>query len=169
MQKKASPQWLPKLRNQDDLSSPQEKLSFKLLKREEINAKKSRIEYVLVQQYTIKYGSKATSSKINSFIKTAVQELLAEMDGLKISENVLARLESDIKNYSEDIKNTIRDNTTPKSSKSQDATFLNTGVDIAGEASMSSTMNDASNSFQNTNSLSRMATPTPEAEKHVCK
>ena len=107
MQKKANPQWLPKLRGECDLSTNQERLSFKLLQREETNAKKSRVEYVLLQQYISKYGSKAPNSKINTYIKNAIKNLLLESEDAEVSEKMLESLEADIRDISEKIKSDI--------------------------------------------------------------
>lgn len=104
MQKKVNPQWLPKLRGEGDLNSAQERLSFKLLKREEINSKKSRVEYVLVQQYTTKYGTRASNSRINDFIKTAVNDVLQQSENAQISDKMMDSLEMDIRDYLEMIK-----------------------------------------------------------------
>lgn len=118
MQKKVNPQWLPKLRGECDLSSPQERLSYKLLQREEMNAKKSRVESLLLQQYTAKYGSKAPASKINTYIKNAVKNLLQESDDAQVSDKMLESLEADIREYSEKIKNDILSQTLATSTTS---------------------------------------------------
>mmetsp|Transcript_26767 Transcript_26767/g.25634 ORF Transcript_26767/g.25634 Transcript_26767/m.25634 type:complete len:551 (-) Transcript_26767:20-1672(-) len=164
MQKKVSPQRLPKLKCHEELNSPSDKHSFKLLQREEINAKKSRIGHVLTQQYVTKYGSKASISKINSFIKSAVKELLREMDGLEINEKVLSRLESDIKNHAEEIKNGIRDNTIV-SLQTQDAPYINTALLIPEEKPIS-----PDKLSSKTTVLDRDIAPSPlpeAAEKHT--
>lgn len=168
MQKKVSPQWLPKLKSQTDLNSPSDKHSFKLLKREEINAKKSRIEYVLIQQYIVKYGSKATSSKINSFIKLAVKNLLRDIDGLQINENVLARLESDIKDHAEDIKKSIRNNTTTVKPLNQDAPLINTAVmHISEEKPTSPEKPYARTKLKGLDTALQTTNALAESERHV--
>ena len=124
MQKKANPHWLPRLRDESDLISAQERLSYKLLKREEMIGKKSRVESVLVQQYVSKYGSKASSSKINAFIRASVQRLLQEAENDIITDDSLEALEMDIKEYSERIKDEILTQTLPistsKNAKNQE-------------------------------------------------
>jgi hypothetical protein len=165
MHKKVSPHRLPKLKCHEDLNSPSDKHAFKLLKREEINAKKSRIEDVLIQQYIAKYGSKASISKINSFIRSAVKELLREMDGLQINEKVLSRLESDIKNQAEDIKKGIRDNAIVNSLQTQDAPYINTALLLSEEKPIS-----PDKLSTKTTVLDRDTAPTPRpeaAEKHT--
>lgn len=104
MPRKGNPGWLPKLRNEIDLNSSKEKLSYKLLKREELRAKKSHMQQVLTQQYINRYGSKDISSAVNDYIRRAIHDLLKPLDTLYISEEMIQSLEADIMNYSVDTK-----------------------------------------------------------------
>jgi hypothetical protein len=116
MQRKKAVQLHP-IRRESKLHSPQEKLSYKILQREEINAKKYRLEQVLVQQYTSKYAFKPFVSKINVFIKTAVKDLLSQSDDALITEDMLETLESEIREFSNNIKRDIQLNKIADSSK----------------------------------------------------
>ena len=104
MQRKVNPQWLPKLRGECDLKSAQERQSFKLMKREELKSKKSRVENVLIQQYTVKYGTRASTSRINAFIKATVKDVIEESESGQVTEKMLDSLEMDIRDYLEMIK-----------------------------------------------------------------
>ena len=102
MPKKRNPGWLPKLRNELDISSSKEKLSYKLLKREELSAKKSHIKQVLTQQYITRYGSKQSSSAANDYIRRAIDDMLKPLETPCISEEMIQSLEVDIINNSID-------------------------------------------------------------------
>ena len=104
MPKKRNPGWLPKLRNELDLNSSKEKLSYKLLKREELSAKKSHIKQVLTQQYITRYGSNHSSSVANDYIRRAIDDMLKPLETPCISEEMIQSLEVDIINNSVDDK-----------------------------------------------------------------
>ena len=108
-----------RVKTEKELKGNKEKQAFTLLKREEIGAKKSRVEYVLVQQYTGKYGSKNSSSSINAYIKSAVQEILSKSEDGKLSEAVLESLEADIRKNTEAMKSQIRQKSADEKSSSK--------------------------------------------------
>ena len=78
-----------------------------LMQREQANAKRSRLECLLVQQYIGKYGSKQSGSKINVSIKNFVHEYLEDYDCDKIGNATLTTLETKVRELAEDSKNEI--------------------------------------------------------------
>ena len=133
MPKTRNPGWLPKLRNELDLSNSKEKLSYKLLKREELSAKKSHIKQVLTQQYITRYGSKHQSSAANDYIRRAIDNMLKPLETPCISEEMIQSLEVDIINNSADDNLTNDQNSRSRSSKStqEEVDIITSGTETA--------------------------------------
>lgn len=89
------------------LSDPKKTRAIQLLQREEEASKKSRLECLLVQQHTAKYGSKNTSSQVNSAIKVLVHDFLAENGGDMIDSIALQELDSNVRDISKRLKTEI--------------------------------------------------------------
>lgn len=104
MMKRAIPEPTKRVKSESELSSPQQKRLYNLLQREELNAKRSRVGHVLVQQYTKKYGTQTPSSSINTYIKSVVKEALLNTNDVQLSEAMLDSLESSIRATVETLK-----------------------------------------------------------------
>ena len=72
-----------------------------------MKAKKSRVENVLIQQFTVKYGTRASTSRINAFIKATVKDAIEESESGQVTKQMLDSLEMDIRDYLEMIKSEI--------------------------------------------------------------
>ena len=78
-----------------------------LMQREQSNAKRSRLECLLIQQYIGKYGSKQAASKVNTSIKKFVHDYLEDCDCDKIGNATLVALERKVQELAEESKNEI--------------------------------------------------------------
>ena len=87
----------PQLKKETSLATFKDKTAFSLLQREEQNAKKSRLESLLTQQFIGKYGSKQSNSPINSFIKSTVTDFVYSYASVAIAESMIESLESQIR------------------------------------------------------------------------
>lgn len=77
-----------------DFKNSKQKAAYQLLRREEMKEQKSRLECVLVQQYTCKYGTKQ-HSPINVMIKEKVSSFLDSID-IDQAQTKLGNLEASI-------------------------------------------------------------------------
>jgi hypothetical protein len=77
------------------------------LEREEANARRSRMESLLTQQFIGKYGSKAPNSRINSFIKATVHDFLHSYNNMNVAESMIETLESQIAEITTNMKSEI--------------------------------------------------------------
>jgi hypothetical protein len=87
----------PVLKGPGALTSHKDKTAFNLMQREELNAKRSRLESLLQQQFIGKYGSKQPASSINSFIKSTVTDFVYSYDSVAVAESMIESLESQIR------------------------------------------------------------------------
>lgn len=71
--------------------------ALQLLQREELNAKRSRLESLLTQQFIGKYGSKQRSSRINQFIRATCSDFVHSYTNMTVAESMVSSLESQIK------------------------------------------------------------------------
>lgn len=85
------------MRTKNDLVNGHQKAAYDILKATEQNAKRSRLECLLIQQYTGKYGSKNINSKINAFIRTTVADFLNSYKNINVAESMLDTLEAQIR------------------------------------------------------------------------
>lgn len=87
----------PQLKKEASLVNFKDKTAFNLLQREEQNAKKSRLESLLTQQFIGKYGSRQVGSSINNFIKSTVTDFVYSYTSVAIAESMIESLESQIR------------------------------------------------------------------------
>ena len=90
----------PDLKSADSLSGHKETTAYILFQKEELNAKKSRMECLLNQNFISKYGSKQPNSRINSFIKATVADFLDSYNNMSVAESMIESLESQIREIS---------------------------------------------------------------------
>jgi hypothetical protein len=93
-----------KMLMQTDLS-PSKKRAVLLLKAQEVQAQKSRLETLLSQQYIGKFGSKNPKSKLNDIICKAVKDYVRENDS--IQPETLATLENKLASITSEVKSEI--------------------------------------------------------------
>ena len=113
------------------VKSKSQTTALEILKREEANAKLSRLECLLVQQYISKYGSKQANSRINSFIKATVSEYFHNAKDSRVIESELDGLENQIRELTTNMRlqqqNTkAKTNEGPSSSRSTSAPYKKT-------------------------------------------
>ena len=85
-----------KLQDAKKLSvSPTREKARRLMARETMNAKKSRIYYFLVQELTKQYGTKRVDSAVNDYIVDAVNDYLVAHNN--VDESSISELESKVK------------------------------------------------------------------------
>jgi len=82
-----------------DLKSKAQLHALSILKNEERTAVRSRIEWLLTQQFVKKYGSKKADSELNKKIKVKVGELVSKFDNIKGVESAVDLIELEIKDY----------------------------------------------------------------------
>ena len=97
----------PALKTKDSLVGHKQNVAQRLLEREEANARRSRMESLLTQQFIGKYGSKAPSSRINAFIKATVHDFLHSYNNMNVAESMIESLESQIEEITNNMKNEI--------------------------------------------------------------
>jgi len=85
------------MRSKSDLVNGHQKAAYDILRATEQNAKRSRLECLLIQQLTGKYGSKNINSKINAFIRTTVADFLNSYKNINVAESMLDTLEAQIR------------------------------------------------------------------------
>lgn len=86
------------------LKNKTQKAALQLLHKEEQNATKSRMESLLIQQYTNKFGTKQTNSAVNSYIRSAIREFLDSLVNVQHAQNKLDELEKTLKAGVENLK-----------------------------------------------------------------
>jgi hypothetical protein len=106
MEKSASKR-KPAMRSAETLVGHKQTTAQKLLEREETNARRSRMESLLTQQFIGKYGSKAPSSRINSFIKATVHDFVNSYTNMNVAESMVESLEGQIREITDNMKNEI--------------------------------------------------------------
>lgn len=82
-----------------DLKSKAQLHALSILKNEERTAIRSRIEWLLTQQFVKKYGSRKADSDLNKNIKTKVAELVDKFDNIKGVESAVDLIELEVKDY----------------------------------------------------------------------
>ncbi len=87
-------------------SSPTREKARRLMARETMNAKKSRIYYFLVQELTKQYGTKRVDSAVNDYIVDAVNNYLVAHNN--VDESSISELESKVKEDCIQIKMQMR-------------------------------------------------------------
>ena len=81
-----------------DPRSKSQKVAMHLLQREELNAKRSRLEALLTQQFIAKYGSKrGGGQRVNSFIRSTISDFLHHYTDMKQAEDQIDTLEASIR------------------------------------------------------------------------
>lgn len=88
-----------KLSSAADLKSKAQLHALSILKNEERTAVRSRIEWLLTQQFVKKYGSKKADSELNKKIKVKVAELVEKFDNIKGVESAVDLIELEVKDY----------------------------------------------------------------------
>lgn len=81
------------IRSPDQIKTKMQRTALQLMQREERNAKKSRLEALLQQQFIAKYGSKQSSSAINSIIRSTIAEFLESFVNVSDAEKDIQQLE----------------------------------------------------------------------------
>lgn len=114
----------PALKSEASLKGFKDKTAFSLLQREEQNAKKSRLESLLTQQFIGKYGTKQPSSSINNFIKSTVTDFVYAYENVKVAETMIESLESQIREITANMRNKI---VTSRQEKQQSSDSGNVG------------------------------------------
>ena len=84
-----------------------QKAAKKILDREEENAKRSRLQSLLLHQFSSKYGTKQANSEINNYIRETVINYIACQD-LSDAEANLQQLENDIKSFGNSLKSSVK-------------------------------------------------------------
>jgi hypothetical protein len=97
----------PELRAKDTLRGHKQNTAQQLLEREEANARRSRMNSLLTQQFIGKYGSKAPTSRINSFIKATVHDFLHAYSDMNTAESMIDQLEGQIREITENMKGEV--------------------------------------------------------------
>lgn len=87
-------------------ATPKLQRARQILEREESNAKRSRLESMLVQQYVGKFGSRNPNSKVNQVIKNCVRGLLSDY-GDDISNAQLDSIERKVREVAQYAKEDI--------------------------------------------------------------
>ncbi len=103
----------PSFKSPRELKNNTQKTAFQLQQKEEVNAKRSRMESLLTQQFIGKYGSKNPKSDINDFIKRTVKQFVNSYESVLQAESMLGSLESqisDIVNNMKQAKKTKKEN-----------------------------------------------------------
>ncbi len=81
-----------------DPRSKSQKVAMHLLQREELNAKRSRLEALLTQQFIAKYGSKrGGGQRVNSFIRSTISDFLHHYTDMSQAEKQIDTLEASIR------------------------------------------------------------------------
>ena len=84
-----------------------QKVAFILLKQEEKNAIRGRLESLLQQQFLRKYGSKNPNSSLNNAVKAKIHEFVWSYDDIREAEAAIGTLEKQIKEVAANIKASI--------------------------------------------------------------
>lgn len=101
-----------------DPRSKSQKVAMHLLQREELNAKRSRLEALLTQQFIAKYGSKrGGGQRINSFIRSTISDFLHHYTDMSQAESMIDLLEANVRETTKKMRQEI---TTAKESARTD-------------------------------------------------
>lgn len=85
-----------------------QKTAMKMLKREELNAKRSRLEALLSQQFIAKYGGKrGGGARVNSFIKSTISDFLHHFTDMDVAEGMIDNLEAKIREVTQKMREDI--------------------------------------------------------------
>ena len=95
------------MRGKGDVVGKKQTTALQLLQREEQNARRSRMESLLTQQFIGKYGSKQPSSRINSFIKATVVDFINSYDNMAVAESMVESLEAQVREITANMKKDI--------------------------------------------------------------
>jgi hypothetical protein len=79
------------------LQNATQKTALLLLKKEEANAKRGRLECLLQQQFCYKYGTKSKSSDVNEYIQNEIKQFVISYDDLNAVEANIDQLEHSIR------------------------------------------------------------------------
>lgn len=106
-----------------ELKTKTQNKAYKLLNKEEIKAKKGRLECLLIQQFISKYGAKTSSiqSMIQELIKKTVHEFMSSHDDILVAENNIGELEKLIIEKVSNIKGRITSANTSAASAREDS------------------------------------------------
>lgn len=88
----------------ENLSTKAQKTALKILNKEELSSKKSRLECLLIQQFLPKYGSEKVPN-LNDQIRRIIKEYLDSFNDVLQAEAMISVLEKQIKDTSSKIKN----------------------------------------------------------------
>lgn len=91
-----------------DFKTTTQKTAYNMLKREELNAKKNRLQCLLEQQYISRYGSKQAKSEINGYIKTTIRRFIDSHPSVHAAEGALPELEGEIREVCNKMKAEIK-------------------------------------------------------------
>ena len=85
-----------------------QKTAMNLLKREELNAKRSRLEALLSQQFIAKYGGKrGGGNRVNAFIKSTISDFLHHFTDMDTAEGMIDNLEMKIREVTSKMRDEI--------------------------------------------------------------
>jgi hypothetical protein len=84
-----------------------QKTAMNLLKREELNAKRSRMEALLSQQFIAKYGGKRGGARVNAFIKSTISDFLHHFTDMDAAESMIDNLEAKIREVTQKMREEI--------------------------------------------------------------
>jgi hypothetical protein len=101
-------------------SSPNKSRALKLLEKEELTAKKSRLESLLSHQFVGKYGTKSTNSAINAFINSRIHSFVSGYNNIQETEPHLPELEKEIAAQTEEMKKDIKQAKSSRNSRGGD-------------------------------------------------
>lgn len=91
-----------------DPKSKVQKTAMKMLKREELNAKRSRLEALLSQQFIAKYGGKrGGGARVNAFIKSTISDFLHHFTDMDAAESMIDNLEAKIREVTHKMREDI--------------------------------------------------------------
>jgi hypothetical protein len=97
----------PKLYSNENLTTSTRKKASEMLKQENLNSKKSQLECLLGQQFQSKYGSRQSTSQLNSIIKSVIHDFVAPRSMDEISKSI-EQLESLIKTRTDTYKTEVQ-------------------------------------------------------------
>jgi hypothetical protein len=87
------------------VGSPTRTKAHRILQREQLNVKKSKIHSFLIQQLITSYGTKRPGTRVNEFINNAVNEYLKSNDD--VNEEAIGSLERFVKHGTDKLKNDL--------------------------------------------------------------
>eukprot|EP01036_Dinobryon_divergens_P026982 gene26982-35687_t len=101
-----------------DPKTKTQRAALQILNKEEINAKRNRLECLLLQQLQAKYGN-ANIPGVNEFIKSAVRDFVASHDNILAAEAMVGDLESTVRNGTAKIKDDQKSKKTAQQAEEQ--------------------------------------------------